>query len=309
MAWEYLEWLSWSRFEVVLLAFLGTGGGAWAGAHAAQRIGEKAKLREKHGEEVRLCNAAIELSGGIGNTYLSLKRQYVSDLITRFEDQRRRVHETYDRMQRTGIRELCDVGQLDLAKLDIVRVRSSRLETLVTEKLSVGGRPVGLLGFLLQSIESLNHSIEHRNEIVDTFRDLTTEQQVPLAFGLKVEGGTDNTYTDLVRGIARETDDCIVFTRQICMDLEEYGERVRAAYLRKYGGIIPRVSHVNFDTQMNALGLTPDLASYQPLVDSHVTMPRHTTGRHSAKARVAMRRFFRWFGWRWDDLRRAVGKQ
>jgi hypothetical protein len=285
-----------------VLAFVSTGGGAWAGAYAAQRIAEKAKLRERHGEEVRVCNAAIELCGSIGNTYLSLKRQHVQELITVYEDQRRRVHEAFERMQRTGDREAVDVGRLDLAKLDIVRVRASRLETLLTEKLSVGGRAVGLLGFLMQSIESLNNGIELRNELIDQLRELNREEQVPLVFGLRVDGRTDETYTDLVRGIARETDDCIVFTRQICMDLEDYGERARAAYLRKYRGIIPRVSHVNFDARMHALGLTPDLESYQELINTHVTMPRATRGRRWAKARVGMRRFFRWSVWRWREL-------
>ena len=91
-----------------------------------------------------------------------------------------------------------------------------------------------------------------------------------------------------------------MFTRQICIDLEAYGQRARAAYLRKFRGIIPRVSHVNFDTRMQELGLAPDFSSYQDLINSHVTMPSPTRGRYWAKKRVSARRFFRridrWLG-------------
>lgn len=303
-----LNWLAGVSAKDLFTAAIGSLAGAWGGAYAIQRIADNAKRREKLGTEVLACNAAIELCGSIGNTYASLKRQHVKDFAAQYERQYCLVHTAVERGKRTGVIGPVDIGELDMAKFDTVRVRIERLEKVLTEQVNVGGRPVGLLNYLIMSIDNLNDCIRQRNDQVDRLKGKPNEEIVPVVFGLKGPEGTDKTYPDMVRGIARATDDCIVFTMQMCLDLEDYCERVRKHYLMSFRGGVPRVSRVDFSA-MERLGLMPDLASYSDLINAHVMAPRSTLGRRGAKAWLGVRRRLRAIRWRGRRAMSAVKRR
>jgi hypothetical protein len=287
-----LNWLAGVSAKDLFAAAIGSLAGAWGGAYAIQWIADNAKRREKLGNEVLACNAAIELCGSIGNTYASLKRQHVMEFAARYERQFGLVHAAVERRNRTGVIGPVDLGELDMTKFEPVRVRIERLEKVLTEQVNVGGRPVGLLNYLIMSIDNLNDCINQRNEQVDRLKGKPNEEIVPVVFGLKGPEGTDKTYPDMVRGIARATDDCLVFTMQMCLDLEDYCGRLRKIYLTEFRGVVPRVSRVDF-SGMEKLGLMPNLASYSDLINAHVMAPRSTLGRRGAKAWLGARRRLR----------------
>lgn len=296
-----LNWLADVSAKDLFSAAIGSLAGAWGGAYAIQRIGDNAKRREQLGKEVLACNATIELCGAFGNTYAGLKRQHVGEFVHRYVQQYHLAHEAHERERRTGVPEAPALGELDMGKLDPVRLRIERLERLLTEELKVGGRPVGLLNYLNIAMDNLNSSITQRNELIDRLRQLPRDEMVASVFGLKHLSDTDRTYPDLVRGIGQSTDDCIVFTRQICMDLEAYGERIRAIYLRKFRGRMPRTSRIDFGA-MEKFGIAPDFASYRDLIEGYVMPPQSTLGRRGAKWRVGVRRSLRWLRGRWRAL-------
>jgi hypothetical protein len=93
---DFFHWLysfGNSNFGTALVsAFIGSAAGAWGGAWAARHIAEAAKERDALLDEVRSCNAAIELAHGICSTFLNLKEQSVRALWEEYERQRMMVH-------------------------------------------------------------------------------------------------------------------------------------------------------------------------------------------------------------------------
>ena len=80
-----LDWLTWDNVKAFsnskfVTAALGALAGAAGGAYAAQRIAERAKVREQLLQEARNSNAAIDLAHQICSTYLGLKEQHVRAL-------------------------------------------------------------------------------------------------------------------------------------------------------------------------------------------------------------------------------------
>jgi hypothetical protein len=159
-----------------------------------------------------------------------------------------------------------ELGALDLSFLDVVRARTDRLESLVLENLSVTGKPRPLVGQLRQSVESLNQSIEFRNEPINEIKqlNLTTEQRVPIIFGLPLEGGAvDERYRASVEHISRLTDDCIYFSASLMRELQIHAERARAEFVKRFGKKVPRVHELNFRHAERA-GLMPAESDYAP---------------------------------------------
>jgi len=245
LTWENVAKLLESNFFSALFAAMA---GAYGGARAAQKISERSKLEERLKEEIRACNTAIEVTGGIANTYLAMKRQFIRKFKRDFDEQREKVVEHWKKIEGGEAQGEFDVGTLNLGTLPPGRVRIGHLEKIVQEKINIAGRPLGCLHFLLKAKENLDEHIGMRNALVEKFRLLTVKDQVPLMFGLPTDAGVDTTYVDLASAIAQETDDCIAFSRQLCLDVEAHGRRLRKRYVRRFGKQAPRISSVSFDT-------------------------------------------------------------
>jgi hypothetical protein len=271
--------------------------GAWGGARAAQRIAERARRREFLLQEVRNSNAAIEFAYSVCNAALSLKQQHVRDLKATYDAQRRAVHE-HDAALRAGRLPRgtpLELGALDLGFLDVVRVRTDRLESLVLEDLSVTGKPRPLVSVLLQSVESLNHSIEFRNELINEMKQLnmTTEQRVPIIFGLPLAGGSvDERYRASVEHISRGTNDCIYFSASLMRELHRHAERARAEFLKKFDKKVPKVHQLDFG-HANRAGLMPAESDYAAWNAGFASRVDATQGRWLEKGLYSVRKMLR----------------
>ena len=88
VTWVDVKGFGESNFVSALFASMA---GAFGVAWAAQRIAERAKLRDKLETEVKACNTAIELCAAIANKHIVLKKQHVLKLKTEYDRKREEI--------------------------------------------------------------------------------------------------------------------------------------------------------------------------------------------------------------------------
>ncbi len=170
MTWENLAAISNSAFMTSLVGALA---GAYAGAYAAQRIAERSKERVEFQAQIRNTNAAITLSFMVCNAAISLKKQQTKGLC---ESYFKKKTELEGFLQKRKVGEIShDVPfefQADLRSVPFPAVPIDALRSLVYEKLAVSARPLALVATLTGALSSLGETIENRNGLIASFRQL-----------------------------------------------------------------------------------------------------------------------------------------
>jgi hypothetical protein len=141
--WGNLWWFANTSFGAALVAGgLASLAGALGGALAAQSITDKARRRKQLLDEIRGCNAGIDAVGSILNEFLNLKGQHLVALKHEYDEQRGAIE-----VQRIGRDEgWVDRGlrldlRVDQGSLPVMRLPVARLERVMTEQVTVSGRP------------------------------------------------------------------------------------------------------------------------------------------------------------------------
>lgn len=240
--------------------------GAFAGALAAQKIGDRAKQREELLREIRNINAAISISFAITNTGLSLKKQYIKDIYDTFTAKKTELEKIL-RQRAANPQEPPPIFEFraDFRSLQMPLVPIDVLRTQVYEGISVTSRPLSLVATLSGVLADLEKTIQARNLFIERFRSLGPggEAQLPsLYFGLPYGGGHVNTeHSDLIENLSRLTDDVIFFSELLIKDLMEHGAHILDQY-KKLGKVKKeKISSVDF-TEARQLGLMPDEENY-----------------------------------------------
>lgn len=242
--------------------------GAFAGAIAAQRIGDRNKQRDALLHEIRSINAAVTLSFSVCNSGLSLKKQYVKDIRDKYVAQKAEVQE-FHRRRRAGEQQPDEVFEFraDLRTLQMPTVPIDLLQQLVLEKISVTGRPLALIATLSGSINSLRQVLEKRSSLVEGFKTIPQKDQnrvMPaLYFGLPFgDGHVSEEFPDTVEALYRVTDDVIFFSDLLLKDLVKHGERVLTAYKKIAKLKSEKISKIDLSAA-RAQGLMPDHDQYE----------------------------------------------
>jgi hypothetical protein len=146
---------------------------------------------------------------------------------------------------------------------------------------------------LTRATEQLNECIAQRNDLVTRLQPMIGQDEgLARIFGLPLPAGIDTSYGDVVHGIYDYTDDCIQFSRVICEDLAEHGQKVRKAYqacLRR--GARRRVMQV--PEVIWPESLMPPKEKYKSWYSGFVTRIPPTHGRWIGKCWYAARRLWR----------------
>lgn len=158
---------------------------------------------------MRGCNAGIDAAGAILNAFLNLKGQNLVDLKRSFDAQLGSIE--VHRAGREGgwiDPELRLQVNVDQGSLPIMRVPIDRLQTVVTEKVTLSGRPQGLMNMVVRSVHLANEMIAARNDLIVEIMGRPPEERVPRLFGLPMQGvGQDNRHKDCVDGIWKYSND------------------------------------------------------------------------------------------------------
>lgn len=251
--------------SVFFTAIAGSLAGAFAGAYGAQRIIERAKYRDELLKEIRNTNAATNVTFGICNSLLSLKKQHVKALKETFDAQKL---DFLNHQNKVRVGEICKDQVFnflaDLQSLSLPQLPVDILQAQVFEKLSLMGRPLNLATTLSQTAHSLSESLEKRNQLIEFYKVNALARKdgfVALYFGLPQDGHINQDYASSLDAIYNQTDDGIFFSQLLCKDLVEHGEQIAARFKKKYGKDAPTINKPDF-TKAETLGLMPEAENY-----------------------------------------------
>lgn len=255
------QWMN-ANFSI---AFVGGLTGAFGGALGAQRIVERARQREDWLRELRNTNAATMVAFSACNAALATKKQHTEPLRKKFNEAKEALLKFQAERasgQRQGNAEYH--VELDLKVFPAPVVPIETLKDLVFQRLSAVGRPLALVSVLEQSLAGARDAVAKREALVQRFATGQIPEQLTahFYFGLKLPNGhVSQEHADLVEGVYSYVDDIAFFSALLCSDLMEHGERLRAAYVKRYGKDAPQVSKVDF-TGPKGSGLIPPDSQY-----------------------------------------------
>lgn len=256
MSSEINLWLvnHWSEIKDFFIAIVGSLAGAFAGAYGAQRIIERAKLREDLIKEIRNSNATIMISFAVCNSILGLKKQHVKRIKETFDKQKKDFLDFQKKREERTVSSSEFYFVADLQTLSLPKLPVEVQQKQVFEKLSIIGRPLSLTTTLTQTIHSFSASLEKRNQLIELFKSVGSNDPrfVTLYFGLPMNGHVNKEYPDMVDAIWHQTDDGIYFSKLLCQDLVEYGQSISKQFKRKFGKGSPSVNKPDFSKAENA---------------------------------------------------------
>ena len=240
--------------------------GAFAGALAAQRIGDRAKQRDTLLQEIRSTNAAIVISFTICNAGLSLKKQFVKDIYKTYITKKFELEEFQRR--RAASQQSPDLPfefQADFRTLQMPLVPIDVLRTQVYDSISATGRPLALVAALTGAVASLADTIQKRNALIERFRGLGPAGEAHLPafyFGLPYGPGHVSTeFSDTVESLHSLTDDVIFFSELLGKDLVAHGNSILEQYRNVAKVKKEKISSVDL-TEAREQGLMPDATNY-----------------------------------------------
>lgn len=247
------------------IAIVGGLTGAFGGALGAQRIVERSKQRDEWLKELRNTNAATMVAFSACNAALATKKQHVEPLRTSFNDARAALLK-WQAERATGQRQGNTAYHvpIDLRVFPAPVVPMETLKNLVFEKLSAVGRPLALVSVLEQSLAGAREAVAKRDLLVQRFASggIPENLTADFYFGLKLPNGHLNQeHPDLVEGIYSYMDDIAFFSALLCADLMAHGNRLHAAFTKRFGKGAPRVSTVDFSGPRKS-GLIPPDSQY-----------------------------------------------
>ncbi len=259
LRWERLAALANSQFFSSLIGALA---GAFAGATAAHKIAEKAKEREAYLEQLRATNSAIMASYLICNAYLGLKKQQIVGMYQQFSEKSEELKAVRANPNRGHVFEFV----VDLRRVYVPKTPLEVLNREVYETLNINGRPIAAAASIDGAMTSLQAAIEVRDAAILRVRDqeqFSEEEKAKFYFGYPLSDGSVSTeFVDSLNGIVLYVDDVIFFSKLLCRDLQEYGERIRARFLERYKGEAPRVNRIDFSGSED-VGLFPAEEKYE----------------------------------------------
>lgn len=227
----------------IAIASVGSFAGAFAGALGAQRIAERSKGRDDLRREIRNVNAAIMVAFDVCNTLLSVKKQYVKDLRDTYDAHKREFIAHCEKRQQQEPLAPFEI-RANLMTLSLPPMPIDVLQTLIFERLFIGGRPLVLTTALDRTVDGLTASFEARNRFIESFKQNppNTNRLITLYFGLPFEGGVNTDYPSFVEAIYSQTDDGIYYSKRLADDLVEYGEKCADTFKERFGLGAPNIN-------------------------------------------------------------------
>jgi len=257
------HWVEIKEFfnSVFFTAIAGSLAGAFAGAYGAQRIAERAKVRDQFLKEIRDTNTAMMVAFGICNSLITIKKQHLKVLKEDFETQKLALLEHQER-RRLGQISKDEIFHFkaDLETLSLPPLPVDILQGLVFERLSLVGRPLALTTTLGQTVHTLGAFLEKRNELIESYK-AAGGVTVPQYFGLPIAGQIDQNYPSAINAISDQADDGIFFSQLLCKDLAEHGNRIAVQFKDTFGKDAPKINRTDFGPAED-LDLMPSPKSY-----------------------------------------------
>lgn len=262
------------------IALIGGTGGALFGALGAQHIAERSKRRDELTKEIRTTNAASMVAFSICSAALSLKKQHVHPMHTKYVEDCN-VLDEFTKQQETGGSQNVGVHRFvaDFRTFPTPVAPLETLKDLVFQKLSVHGRPLALVAVIEQSLVGLSKSIEKRDSLIQRFSSHVVPKDLLhlYYFGKPLPSGDiDQNYPDTVKAIHIYLDNLVFFTALLCDDLVAHGNRLHEAFIEQFKKGAPKVSAADF-TEAREKGLILPFSEYKDWLKGIVESDREET--------------------------------
>jgi hypothetical protein len=306
---QTVAWLTAARVETITIslvsAIIGTAGGAYAGALAAQKIGKRAADRQATEQLMRDVNKAIHLAYSVANPCINMKEQYVQPIAAEYEVKYATAHHLLRRIELGQLSPTYPVhlGAFRFNTVEPQRPPVAKLEHFVLETIPTQGRLQSLAIVISQALASLNTLIEEYNDLIREYRDqdIAVPKQIARLFAVKLPNGdVDSRFRDTVRMMRETTDATIFFSYLLCTDLQEFGQDLRRNNPVIFRGLARRVVRVDFSPAI-AKGLVPSIDQFPDWKAGFVGAVGITKGRRLGRLRWQerrrLRRALRWLGW------------
>ena len=247
--------------------------GAFFGATAAQKIADKTKSREESLRQIRLTNTATSLALTILNSVSAMRMQHTDRLKTEFDKSRRDCKVAIARARFSGGPMQTMNVKFDLQQLTLPFLPIDRLEQLVLEQINSGGIAASAMIMVRQSSIHLAEMLDTRNGLCKEFKaaGLTTQQILPLYFGLNTGGVSDERYASSVDGIYSYSKDIAFFTKVLCDQLVQSGRIRGEKFENEFGRKAPHITSADFTKAIEAGQIPPD-SEYQSWLSAHVVV-------------------------------------
>lgn len=240
--------------------------GAFGGAYAAQKIAEKAKVRDEVLKDIRSTNRALILALTITNLALALKNQYIQKLKTSYDAdlEKYSTHVSLVRNKIIGVKKPLELS-MDFTTLEKMSPPIEALQNIVLEKISTAGRALATVTALADGIANLNATLQRRNDLIASYKakDLPYGARIEdLYLGLRYgDGNVNNEYGNTLQGAYLYTDDVIFFGMKLCEDLLSHGHRVVTKNKKRLRGASSDLVEADFAAARD-LGLIPSDDQY-----------------------------------------------
>jgi hypothetical protein len=238
----------------IFIAIVSTAIAAFAGTWGAQVLAERNARRKELLKEIRGTNAAIGLAFNIANTYITTKKQHVSELTAQYKRQREAwfVH-------LRGPRGIPFEYQLEMRSIYAPFTPHEELQEIMQDKISPDGMALIQLTPLIQSIIGFSQMVAERNVWIEEIRRLSDDSdtlKANLYFGTPfAPHRTDERYPTFMNEMELRTDDCIAFSMIIAKSLRSYGLKLA----EQLGEGAPKIAAPDFSA---AGDLLPDMTAY-----------------------------------------------
>ncbi|MEQ8600945.1 MAG: hypothetical protein RLP98_13565 [Devosia sp.] len=219
--------------EAIWLQSLITGAaGVAVGSFSTQAVINRHQQLVSARAELTSTKKAINLCFVILNQYLAFKRQMVAPMVVDFE--------TLDRNIRAALASPIKgevLLETDFKMFPPITAPVAHLDTVLTEKVTMGGKGLAAALQISGISEALNKSIEQRNQMISAFEhaNLKPIEMAERYLGLETDKGADTRLKDNVHAISLYTDDAIFFTHTSLQELQKHGERLIRRTGRKLG--------------------------------------------------------------------------
>lgn len=213
----------------------------------------------------------------ICNSYLLLKDQQVKGLYDSFCEK----HEEYQRIRTGQLKTEYFEFQADMRRVIPPKIPLDLLNEQVYQKMNLNGRPVSATAQIDNTIASLESAIETRDSVIQMIRrspGMSDSEKANLYFGFPLPDGSLSTeYADALKGISTYVDDVIFFSKLLCDDLIEHGQKTRGRFKERYREEPPEVNKVDL-TPAETKGLMPDEEQYTDWLQGHRSIPSNESG-------------------------------
>lgn len=238
--------------------------GALLGAYGAHWIANRQQRRYELINEINNTNAALSIAHIICVSYLGSKSQHVRNLKTSYDRHVAEFNEFSDR-RKTGQLAKGEIFHLkaDLELLPRIETPVDLLMEYLFQKLSPGKRTLGLVQLLRQTAKGLAESVDQRNQLITNHKAQRAgngDRLLAMYFGLPTKEGTDLSYPTIIKATYQQTDDCIFFSKEICLELMSHSLSIAGA--NKW---LPKPNKVEFKVAIEK-GLMPDDKEYIELM-------------------------------------------